>query len=271
METVQHGRKMHSVRIHKVIGWMISLFYLIGIWHRGDKPTVKEMRIQFLYSIYCLLIFPSFIVGAIKNDNKGEWIFLAELSIGAVVVVVKLWILIWKQNEIRDLLNIVCVLSIQNDNDHKHFNNRIEEFIKYSSVFLIASVVAGVLSSVVLSVLGDEKSLFLEIAFPLDYRNSEIAFWIATIFLFNEYLLYLITAIFTVIIWYLLVVCALRYEVLGSELKNMGRTSVNEDRQETDTQMHKNYFENLTTSIDAHLYLRKCASMLHSNLCHVSP
>lgn len=237
---------------------MISLFYRTGIWHRGNTPTVKEIVIKFLYSIYCSLMLPSFAVGAIKSENKNESIFLAEYSIADVVVVAKLWLLIWKQNEILNLLNGVCVFSIRHDDDHKRFDDRLRVFVTFAFVFVIATAIAGTLGSTVLSVVGNEKKLFIKIGFPLDYQNNDIAFWLATTFLFTANLWYVMAVIFTVIIWYLLFVCALRYEVLGSELKILGQISNEADGNKSDKQTRKRFFEDLMTSIHTQLYLRKC-------------
>ncbi|XP_037050097.1 odorant receptor 94a-like [Bradysia coprophila] len=249
---------MHSIQIHKVIGLIISSFYLIGVWHRGDKPTVKEMRIKLCYCIYYLLFLLSMVVGAVTNERKDEAIFLGEVSMGVVVLCANLWLLIWKQNEILNLLNRICVFSIRSDDEYNVFSDKVRIFIKFVLVFVIGTIVAGFLASVGLTFFGSEKTLFYKIAFPLDYESSEIALWIATAFVFTEIVLTLISAIFFVIIWYLLLICALRYKVLGSELRNMGRVgSENKNVKMTETQSHIHFYEDLKTAINAHLHLRE--------------
>lgn len=239
---------------------MTSLLYLIGIWHRGDKPTVKEMRVKWFYCIFYVLLVVSLITGALKTHNINESIFLAESSINSVILATKLWILIWKQNEILDLLNRVCVFSIRHNDDHKRFERRLQGLMKFVFVFLIAVTGVGFLVTVGLTFLGNERVLFMEIGFPLDYRKSEIAFWCAFTFLSFGIFVTVIVVIFTVIIWYLLFVCALRYEVLGSELKVMGQISeISDDAtgKMTEWQAYKNYYDDLTSSIDAHVHLRE--------------
>ncbi|XP_037038439.1 odorant receptor 43a-like [Bradysia coprophila] len=254
---------MHSIRIHKVIMLIISSFYLIGVWHRGDKPTVKEIRRKRFFCIYFPLFLLSLVVGAIKNYKKDEAIFLTEVAMGVAIVCVNFWLLIWKQNEILSLLNQVCVVSIRNDDDFNNVTVKVGRLMKFVLVFVIASIVTGTLASVVLTFFGSEKSLFLKIAFPLDYRNSEIALWIATVFLATEYFFTIILISFSVIIWYLLLMCALRYEVLGSGLKNLGRIRENgNDEKMTEKQKQINFFEDLKRAINDHIHLRELVNKL---------
>ena len=218
---------MHSIQIPKAIALIISFFYLIGFWHRGEKPTVKEIRLKLFYCIYYALFFLSIVVGAIINEEMDQSIFLAELSMGVGVMCLQLWLLIWKQNEILNLLNRVSVFSIQDDDDHDVFTEKVRGFMKFVFVFMTTLTTADFLMSVVYPLVGSERTLFIEIAFPLDYKNSDIAFFIAAVWFFTETFLTMSVIYFSVIIWYVLLICALRYEILGSELKRMGQISEN--------------------------------------------
>ncbi|XP_037039648.1 putative odorant receptor 71a [Bradysia coprophila] len=247
---------MHSIQIHKVIGLLISTFYLIGAWHRGDKPTFKEIRMKLFYCIYYFLFLVASVGGIIKNEKKDDSIFLVEVSMGILIVWINLSLAIWKQNEILNFLNVVCVFSIRNGDDCLTYNAKLRGLIKFAFVFLISLAFAS-FSCVFSPLVGSEKILFIKIVFPLDYKNSEIAFWIATAFLFTEFILTVTFSICTVLIWYLLLVCALRYEVLGGDLKNMGRvSSENGNVKMTQKQIHIKFLEDLKTSIKAHLHIK---------------
>ena len=274
---------MHSIQIHKVIGLLISVFYLIGAWHRGDKPTLKEMRMKLFYSIYYFLLLVASVGGIIKNEKKNDSIFLVELSMGVLIMWINLLLAIWKQNEILNLLNRVCVFSIRNDDDCLTYNAKLKGLIKFAFVFLIALAFAS-FACVFPPLVRSEKILFIKMVFPLDYKNSEIGFWIATAFLFFEFILTVTFSIFTVLIWYLLLVCAVRYEVLGSDMKNMGRrngdttrkidnmgrvTGENSKVKMTEKQKHINFSEDLKTSIKSHLHIKGCVTVLHIIRCAV--
>ncbi|XP_037045318.1 odorant receptor 4-like isoform X2 [Bradysia coprophila] len=238
---------MHFIKIHKVVCLVISLFYRMGIWHRGDQPTVKEIRIKFFYSGF----------HALTNDRRDKSIFLADVAIGVAVLSVKLWMLMWNQKNILHLLNRVCVFSIQDDNDYKFFDDKLKGFVQFAFTFIVIVTFDGSLSTLVLSLLGSEKTLYMEIAFPLDYKHNEIAFWIATTFIFTEFLLTIFAFIFTTIIWYFLLICSLRYKLLGNDLKNMGRISENNNKKIREEEVDNNFLKSLITLIGAHLHLKE--------------
>nr|QGW45409.1 odorant receptor 36 [Bradysia odoriphaga] len=246
---------MHLTKIHKVVSLVISLFYRMGIWHRGDQPTMKEIRTKLFYSVFHTLFFLSLLFGAITNDRWDKSIFLADLAIGVAVLSVKLWMLMWNQKKILDLLNRVCVFSIQDDNDYKFFDDKLKGFIKFAITFIVIVTFDGSLPTLVLSLL--EKTIYMEIAFPLDYRRNKIAFWIATTFIFTEFLLTIFAFIFTTIIWYLLLICSLRYKLLGNDLKNIGRSSKNGKKKIKQKEADNNFLKGLIASIVAHLHLNE--------------
>lgn len=245
---------MYSVQIHKVIDLIISTFYRTGVWHRGDKPNIKEKGVQLFYCIYFSLFLISTIVGAIKNDNKFEAIFLAESTMALGILYGNFFLLIWKQKEIVNLLNRVCVFSIRCEDDFNNSTVKIRRFVKFVIVFMIIVIAADVLSSVVVPLLETKKTLLLKIAFPLDYESNAIALCVATAFLVTELLFTIVFIILFIVIWYLLLNCALRYEVLGNELKNIGRIS--ENCIVTEKQMQKQFFDDLKASIVAQKHLR---------------
>ncbi|XP_037045319.1 odorant receptor 94a-like isoform X3 [Bradysia coprophila] len=248
---------MHFIKIHKVVCLVISLFYRMGIWHRGDQPTVKEIRIKFFYSGFHALFALALLFGAITNDRRDKSIFLADVAIGVAVLSVKLWMLMWNQKNILHLLNRVCVFSIQDDNDYKFFDDKLKGFVQFAFTFIVIVTFDGSLSTLVLSLLGSEKTLYMEIAFPLDYKHNEIAFWIATTFIFTEFLLTIFAFIFTTIIWYFLLICSLRYKLLGNDLKNMGRISENNNKKIREEEVDNNFLKSLITLIGAHLHLKE--------------
>ncbi|XP_037025588.1 odorant receptor 94b-like [Bradysia coprophila] len=255
---------MHSIQIHKFIALIISFLYLIGVWHRGDKSTVKEMQRKLFFCIQNSLFVLSIGFGSIANDKKNMSIFLAEISVGAAVLSVKLWLLVWKQNKILDLLPQVCVFSIRNGDDYKRSSDKLRGFVKFALVFISAAAFAAFLSTLGLPLFGSEKTIFMEIAFPLDYRNKEIAFWIAITFMFIGTSLSVVSLLFTVMCWYLLLSCSLRYEVLGSELKNLGRITKNVNEEVPAKQMHNRFFEDLKASIDTYPHSGKLTNDVES-------
>lgn len=202
----------------------------------------------------------SFVVGAIKNEKMDELVFLVEASIVTGVYTVKLWILIWKQNQILHLLKRICEFSIRDDCGYVLFKDKLGGFIKFVVGFVTGLIIALSLETVVFPMFGTEKTLFYKIWFPLDWRNSEVAFWMANIFIFIGDFIMMTVMLFSIIIWYLLLNCALRYEVLGSEIRDMGHITEKGNKKLSEMQMHNNFFESLKESIDAHVHLKEYIS-----------
>lgn len=250
---------MHSIQINSIIERMISFFYCIRFWHRGDVATVRELRIKWFYCIYHFLFVVSLVMGAIQSDNKDDCIFLAETAVTAAVLLLKLWVLIWKQKQILDLFNRICIFSVRSQADFVCFNDKLQKFMKFVKVFVIC-VFVGVFLAIILPFLGSEKILFLKIAFPLDWKNNKFAFHLANAFVITEILLTLTAFFFSVMIWYLMLNCSVRYEVLGNWLTKLGH--LNEEFREKkvtilDKQKQNFFLVDLTASIDDHLHIRE--------------
>lgn len=172
---------MHSVRIHTVIEKLISFLYYIGFWHRGDKPTVSESRMKLFYCIYYSLFPISLMVGAITSEAEGHAILLVETSIGAGVLNAKLWFLIWKQDQIVGLMNRICMFSVRYDDDLTFVNKKLRGFALFATVYNAVQFITGPNLSIQ-PIFQSEKTLFMQIGFPLDYNNSEIALYIASFY-----------------------------------------------------------------------------------------
>ena len=183
------------------------------------------MRFYFYSGHYCLY-FVSMAGGAVTSGSVDESIFLAEVAIVIAVFSVQYWILIAKQNETLKLLNRTCVYSIPDGDDFNFLKNKLEKFIKFASVFLWATVFTCSFAAVVLPFLGSKsKNLMFKIAFPWDWRTSEVAYWSASVYLCTDMFQSITTISSSAIIWYLMLHCSLRYEVLGIKIRNLGQTT----------------------------------------------
>lgn len=218
---------------------------------------LRELRIKFFYCFYYSLFPISLVVGAIKSDDLEEKIYSFELAIAMIVLSAKLHFIIWKQKEILELLNRICVFSIQNDDDCKFVNKKISEFMKFVILLIILNaLLGGFCDSTVAPFVGSEKNLFFKIGFPFDWKNNEVAFWMANLFLFTEVYLSIAACLFPIIMLYLMICCSLRYEVLGNELKNMGSIPKENKRKTSEKEKHDIYLRDLKAAIDSHLHIR---------------
>lgn len=245
--------RMHHVRIHTVINRLISFLYYAGFWHRGDTPAVTEVGMKLFYCIYYFLFLLSLIVGATSVSTE-QAVFLVQLSISIGVLNIKLWFLVMKQVQIVGFLNRVCVFTIRYNEDAEFANDKLGRFAKFVIVFFVVVLICC-FQLAFLPFFETQKTLVLQIGFPFDYKNNEIAFCFASLFIFSGTFLSMIAAFCSVIIWYLLLSFSLRYEVLGSEFKKIGRTRGK--RMEKHVSAPYVFFQDLKESIDTQIHLRR--------------
>lgn len=182
---------------------------------------------------------------------------MAEAAIVASIMTVKLCYLIWRKNEILEILNNIGVYSIQDREEFNLVNDKLKKFMKFAFV-LIVTVCTGWFFALVVPIFRSDRELFLKIGFPLELKNNEIAFWIATGFIFGAAILSMIAIFISVVIWYLMISCALRYEILGIRIRNMGTSeAILEQPNISDVEKHKIYLEDLTAAIESHQQTRK--------------
>lgn len=113
-----------------------------------------------------------------------------------------------------------------------------------------------------LPLLSDEKRLPLNGYFPLDWQNSEIAYGMIYAFIMYELILCVLCGVLSnFIVWYQIMACGTKYEILRNEFTNMfivrgeTKSSVAEEQQL--------FLEELHALIKTHLKLREYTSFLH--------
>lgn len=246
---------MDSIELHQEINKISYLFEKLGFWHQGDEATPREMRIKFAYSFYCLLFPISLIVGAIGSENTDEMILTFETAILTAVTTIQIWYVIWKKKEILEFLHKICVYSISNKVVFEKVNDKLNRFMKIMKVFMYITFYFGGSATVVLPFIRSERKLFLNLGLPFDYKNNEIAFWIALAFMFTETMMAVLSTLFTIIMWYLLLNCCLRYKVLGDELTNLDGETTVEGTKHRKGISDSIYMKKLTEGIKSHRYI----------------
>lgn len=245
---------MRTTEIHPLINKIIQLYYRVGLWYQGDVATRRELNVKLFYTIYMLLFVLSLAIGAILHENQNKSIYLAECACLASVSFCKFYILIWKQRKIEQMLNRVCVFTVRDEENFAIFTQRLSALTNFGNAFLFGSILCIFCEFAVYPFLGSKKTLALEIAFPLNWRKDEVSFWIANLFVLAANMSVFAAISFAVIITYLLMVCSLRYRLLGSDIKEMGeRATKNILKREK----QRIYFRDLIVSIKEHLNIRQ--------------
>ncbi|XP_037025860.1 odorant receptor 23a-like [Bradysia coprophila] len=257
---------MRSYKIQSGINDMTTLFYRIGFWHRGPAASPRELCLKLFYCILYVQFPISLMGGAIISDTIGEAIFLMEPSVITSVMFTKLCVLIWKQNEIMEFLNGICVFPIRYDEDFMYVDVKLKRFMTFVRVVLGVALVAVGFEGILVPIITTERYLFYKIAFPWDWKTDDRAYWAAVAFEFMGIVFTVLAFVFSIVIWYLLLNCSLRYEVLGNEMGKMG-SKWDKVRAKVSVMERENIFSrDLKASIESHLRIRKLVDQLESFL-----
>nr|QGW45398.1 odorant receptor 25 [Bradysia odoriphaga] len=171
-----------------------------------------------------MVLLPISLLAGVSLTSEGteDQLFLIETAIMTVIISVKILYIIWRKDEILQMLDQIGNYSIKNAIETKRINQKLKMFMKFMKIFFSCSVLIAICAMFIVPFIGSERKLFFNIGFPLDWRHSEFGFWAAYTFILTEMVPSAISILFSVIMWYLLLNCALRFEVLGQDLRNMG-------------------------------------------------
>lgn len=251
---------MYRVELKKVIKHLMALFYYLGVWHRGNDATVRETRIKLFYSFIYVLWPTSLMAGAIISDDRDDAIFLSQSSIMSTILSVIGFFLIWKKNQIIEMLNECCVYTVEDRNDFNQVDNLLQKFERLIVAFVFATTFTTV-SVIGWPFLCDEKQLFFNIAFPLDWKNNEIAYWIVNAYVLTAGILCITAFFVSVLIWYAMINCALRYKVLGNQIRNMGAVKMvvveGNERNISEKEKQNIFQRDLIAAIETHQQIRE--------------
>lgn len=219
--------KMYSVKVPETINLIMGSFHRVGFWHREDVPTLIQKLTKFSYFIYHLLFSLSIFTRTWTTDNVDESIFLFQMGLAVAVLSVKLFYIMWRKNEILKIVDQVGLYTSEDCERITFLNDKLQTFNKVTKILIFIIFLNNASASFIVPFVGNEKKLFLNIAFPLDWRNGGTAFWLAHAFLTSELLISCISFLCSVFTWYLMIGCALRCELLGHKIMNMGMQKAN--------------------------------------------
>lgn len=258
---------MHTFDIdnNTVINQIISSFYRIGFWHKGNKPTSIETGLKLFHCFYYSL----FLMSLISRSFNMMWVTYDELMVlfsVAVAVSIQLFslcYLILKKDQILEMFHQIRVYSIEGQDGFFLVTGKLKRFTRNANIFISLILIGAVYCALLVPIYSSERKLLVNIDFPFDYWKEDNAYWVANIFIFTEICLSINVLMFSILIWYLTLNCALRYEVLGFQIQNIGQKEKTEfvsNLYRTDwenQENHEMFHRDLTVAIESHQQIRK--------------
>lgn len=217
---------MYNVKTNQTFCRIIKIYYLLGIWQRGEESACRKIARKSFYMIYYCL-FQIFLVScALVSETANEAIFLAAVEILLSVVTIKLMYLLWKKDVIFAFLFDPSVMhaTAADTGSFELINRGLRKFMKFVHAYLLMLGIAFVfyiLSTLPMFTTG--RKLPFIINFTLIGKYSEIIYWVAYAFVISEIFFGFTCTLINVIIWYVLFNYSIEYQVLGHQLRNLGK------------------------------------------------
>lgn len=256
---------MQTVDSNTVINQIISSFYRIGFWHKGNEATAIETGLKLFYCFYYSLFLMSLIPGSFNFMfvTYDELMVLFAVAVAVSIQLFSLCFLILKQNQILEMFHQIRVYAIESQDGFFLVTGKLKRFIRNANILISLILIAAIYCSVLVPIYSRERKLLFNIDFPFVYWEEDSAYWVANIFIFTEICLTINIFMFSILICYLTLNCALRYEVLGFQIQKIGQNETTEfvsnlyrtdwDNQEN----HEMFHRDLTLAIESHQQIRK--------------
>lgn len=156
------------------------------------------------------------------------------------------------------MIDELCVYPVDDRETFTNISDKLNFFMKFFTAFAFSSAMAAICSIAAhIGYLGRERRLFFNIGFPFDYKTNEIAFWLALAFNSTEEIVAVFIIFFSTIVWYLMIHCAFKYEILGNKLRTLGISKTDHESAFRSTVPKAEYFRELLLGIQSFRDIRE--------------
>lgn len=244
--------KMNKVDGSQTVDKIFKLFFFFGIWQHDNEECLRKAGKKCFYLLFFPL-YPIFlVVHATLCEEKNEIIYSLESSLLTAVIYLKLWYLLFKKEEICAFLCKPTVLEWTHDEEIlKTVNGKIEKFTKFLRAY-DAMIFVSISLSIIVARLpplttGKERlPMFLRFL----WEDSEVIYWTLYVFLSLSVMLCFLVNHFVLLLWYIMLNYSLECQLLGNELKHLGKGGKNNENLKI--QSKHSYVEDLVALIKIH-------------------
>lgn len=217
---------MYSIEVHQTIDRMITVFYFFGMWQNNNVSHFRSLCLRIWYLVVYGYVVLAIALGSIMTDNESEVVFLAVMAIVAFVLEFRLYFFLWKKDDILGFIRKMGVHSIKDEEKFNQVNDRINLFLKLVSYFEVMVATAAITVTIIaLPLFSTGRKLPLNYYFPFEWQEDAFLYFTAFVFVTFGLMLSTLLTFFNAIIWYMMLSCAIKYEILGNEFKNIGSDS----------------------------------------------
>lgn len=242
MELLQN--KVYTIKPHRIVSQIIAVLTFFGMWEKDDQFVVVKLLKKIIHLLIGACLFSALGVGSFLSDDIIESLFLAACAIAAANQVVKLIYILTKKDKILSFIEDICFHTLSDSNEFNEMQQKLNNFAKFGYL-LVFFMSFGVLCFLILSlpIFSSEVTLPLNIAFPLDWKNNRMNYWLAHSFIAIGIGAATLETFFCVIYWFIMINCSIKYKILGNQLRTMGEKTSEIFANNKSSQMEKeNHF-----------------------------
>lgn len=212
---------MYRVEIYIRIKRIITVFQYLRWWNFDEETTGLRLLKSFLFLYYASCPV-SLLAGAVITEDREESVSLTAVGISVAVHAVRLFYIIYRRSYILMFIQVGS-FSIEEEKEFNRVNKKLENFVKFAQYFLFLILISLFL---LIFTFAREGRLIkgFNIGFPLDYKNSRTAFWIAFTYLAVQAVYCVVICLLNVTIWYLMFIFSIKYQVLGNQVSRLGKS-----------------------------------------------
>lgn len=213
---------MYRTEIPKVINQILAVFYKIGIWDVPERTKFSRIGLKLFHFIYYITFVISIIMGAFLTTDSDEFVFLSGVSFGVCLHIVRMFYIISRKEKI---LNFIQAIGLHTTNEVVEFveiNRKLKKLTKFATYF-VSGCIVDLIFLTIFPVLSGKK-MIVNIAFPQSFpwENGPSTYWIKHLFIVIGCIYPIILILLTIIVMYLMLNYAIKYEMLGNQLKVLG-------------------------------------------------
>lgn len=218
---------MYKIEIPKTIHQIFAIFYQLKLWTIKDGATFIKLSKSF-YFIYFMSFVISMALGITADKHDLMFSIVALIITG--VQVFRLDYILWKEKKIITLIHQVGTHSTDDHSKFVQGSNKLKMLMTFSQYFILMDSIAFA-CTVIFPVVSSERRLLFNVGFPAAWKNGRIAFWITHAYIEVGVFLSIVCCIFTILVWYLMLNVVIKFNILGSQFRNMGVGRVQESEE----------------------------------------
>lgn len=244
---------MFKVEIPATFHLLVRLNYLLGIWSDKDSPAWGEQCRHLIYFFYLTAFMVSVAVGSYATSDNDESVFLVVLAIVYFVMVYRLQYILWHRKKFLLLVKEIGTSYTDDQSEFVEMSQILNFFTKIVHGYLGCALSGSFPAVFSYPFLNENRFLLFNIAFPLDRKKSEVAFWMAYFFVFGGLVWAALCIFFTVKSWYLMLCLSVKYKMLGNRFRNLGMIKIDKSRKKiSPAEKHRNFQRNLIEAINVY-------------------